>query len=619
MGRFRFSLTYKLILLLVLSLFVQLALFVQYCLLETETEQVISSAIRDKKVSEAINRLENYLSDTPRLLHGSQLSTSAFSDPSFLSAMQGAAQQLEELKELTADDAKFSSIVDSSRKAFDQYKQTLREVHSKARSGVSNSQSGHDALKEQALSSLTNVVSDQLVSAGKNSKQLADASLEKQATLRQTQRHFLRSGLLAIVLLTVVFAWLMISRISRRLGILNENIALLPSGAPMKVVPGSGDEIAELSKMFFSMVEQLKAASAKEKNIVENARDLICSIDSLGNFVEVNGAALDMLDYCADDLRGTQFADLVDVRSINHTLDALDLVRKEGTGSFETQLISNDGRAIDTLWTAYWAASESQIYCVIHDISARRELDRIKQNIALMSTHDLRGPLTAIDNYFEMLQLGSFVDLSEEGRDALKQSTNSAARMKALIDDFLDLEKIDSGMMPVEMENIDVSKLLQDCRDAAEDITGERGFAVEIEENNDLYIYADENLVRKALLKVLLFASDRTSRASRTSRTHRTNRTGQQAKVTMAAQSFDIDSVVISIAIDKFDISDEELDALFRRFKFAGNDEGGQSSLLGLYVCKTFVELCGGSASINRDKHGGLVFNLKFQPRRDQK
>ncbi len=616
MGRFRFSLTYKLILLLVLSLFVQLALFVQYCLLETETEQVISSAIRDKKVSEAINRLENYLSDTPRLLHGSQLSASAFSDPSFLSAMQGAAEQLEELKELTADDAKFSSIVDSSREAFEQYKQALREVRSKSNSGVSNSESGHDALKERALNSLTNVLSDQLVSAGKNSKQLADASLEKQATLRQTQRQFLRSGLLAIVLLTVVFAWLMISRISRRLGILNENIALLPSGAPMKVVPGGGDEIAELSKMFFSMVEQLKAASAKERNIVENARDLICSIDSRGNFVEVNGAALDILDYCADDLRGTQFADLVDVRSINHTLDALDLVRKEGTGSFETQLISNDGRAIDTLWTAYWAASESQIYCVIHDISARRELDRIKQNIALMSTHDLRSPLTAIDNYFEMLKLGSFVDLSEEGRDALKQSTNSAARMKALIDDFLDLEKIDSGMMPVEMENIEVSKLLQDCRDAAEDITGERVFAVEIEENNDLYIYADENLVRKALLKVLLFASDRISRTSRTSRT---NYTGQQAKVIMAAQSFEKDSVVISIAIDKFDISDEELDALFRRFKFAGNDEGGQSSLLGLYVCKTFVEHCVGSASINRDKHDGLVFNLKFQPRRDQK
>jgi len=590
----RITWTYRLIFLLVLSVLVQIGLFVQMSILQSESETVFNKAVTAKEISEAINRLSNDLTHTSALLHGRQLDTSALADPEFSTSVEDAKTQLADLKKLTSDEPRSAEIIARSQAAFDGYLNAINEARS---AGDQSATSSRHPMSTRVLSQLTKVVSDELVAVGKESSRFADESNGKQLEIRNTQKQLLRSGLAQSVLVTLVFAGMLITRLSRRISILNENVARLADGMPLQPVPGKGDEIADLSDAFSSMVEQLRAAELKEKAIVESARDLICSIDSKGNFVEVSRASQELLGFSPDEMRGMQLTDLLESRSLKHTLDELDKLKNGPTGTFETQLLSQRGRPVDTLWTAYWAEADDLTYCVVHDMSARKELDRIKQNIALMSTHDLRSPLTAIDNYFEMLQVGTLAELSADGKASLGKAMQGTHRMMSLIDDFLDLEKLDSGLMPLKMENFSVKKLLEFCREEIEDQCSEKGISLSVECKGDEKVYIDRGVVEKALVRILSFAVERALEDS-----------------SIAIEYSDCNVSITSNS----DLTEDETQAVFERYKFSSGERGEQS-LLGLYVCRTFIEANGGSVQANQDVDGRLVLSIGLRPGRQEK
>lgn len=615
MAIFRIKLAHKLFFLLVVSLMVQLGLFTHLLSLQVETEQLFKDAVKSKDISESINRIESNIVEASRSMHGVQLSAASIESESFKLLLEDTGKELRNLRELSGNDSELRKIVDNSLSAFTRYKQILADLVELEKTGTFQSSAGRHPLSNRVFEESSRIVSDQLIAAGKQSRIYARTSDRRQMEMREQQRSLLHIYLALNIALTVIFAYFLIYGISRRLATINDNITRLSRGQPLHTVPGQSDEIADLNNAFHTMIRELNEASLKEIAIVDNARDLICALDSDGRFVETNQASKDLLGYHSNELHGTNLTDYISVDSISTTLDMLESVKEEGLRTFETPMLTKTGQRIDTLWTAFWSDADNKTYCVVHDTTVSRRLDRMKHDIAVMATHDLRSPLTAIDNYFEMLQAGSFGRLSPQGEGSLKAAVWETKGMMSLINDFLDLEKIDSGMMTMQPCNLYVSELFLQACESLEDQEAYQNVLVKVElggtktdDNEDadeafdseLMLYADESSIQNVLTRLLQFSIERAV-------------AGSVVKLNARQGS---QHTLLSIVSEASTISFEEAQAIFQRFKVSDFEDSTHSPLLGLYTGKTFVELNKGFISVERTKDGKLIFGLTLPPGR---
>jgi signal transduction histidine kinase/DNA-binding response OmpR family regulator len=123
--------------------------------------------------------------------------------------------------------------------------------------------------------------------------------------------------------------------------------------------------------------------------------------------------------------------------------------------------------------------------------------------LATMS-HELRTPLNAIIGFSEVLKDGLFGELSQKQNTYISQIFNSGQHLLALINDILDLSKIEAGKMTLDMDEVALNKLLQACLDDFTDRAAKRDIALRFEayEGNDC-IVADERKLRQIVYNLL--------------------------------------------------------------------------------------------------------------------
>lgn len=95
-----------------------------------------------------------------------------------------------------------------------------------------------------------------------------------------------------------------------------------------------------------------------------------------------------------------------------------------------------------------------------HANSELKELDKAKDEFISMASHQLRTPLTAVRGYTSMVMEGDFGKVSKEQKETLKQSFDAATRMTRLVDDLLNVSRIQSGKFKIERTEVDLNKVL---------------------------------------------------------------------------------------------------------------------------------------------------------------
>src|SRR5262249_51248052 len=177
---------------------------------------------------------------------------------------------------------------------------------------------------------------------------------EDEARSRQTIKLWLLGG----VVFNVVLATALVIYFNRgtltRLGRLMDNTRRLAGRQPLNPSLSGDDEIAELDRVFHEMAEALAEAMRKERLAVDNAVDVICSIDADGNFTAVNPASFKVWGYAADDLIGRSYRELVlpdDITATEREIQAL--VSEKGPGTIENRIRHNHGRTLDVLCSAH--------------------------------------------------------------------------------------------------------------------------------------------------------------------------------------------------------------------------------------------------------------------------
>ncbi|MBX9948571.1 MAG: PAS domain S-box protein [Candidatus Obscuribacterales bacterium] len=427
--------------------------------------------------------------------------------------------------------------------------------------------------------------------------------------IEEQSRARLEQAVWAIMVLNVALAiavgQLFVRGITRRLAVLTDNSHKLAAGVPLNPAMVGYDEIAVLDNVFHRMAGTLAESARKERAIIEHAVDVICSVDSHLAFLAVNPASETVLGYKPEEMIGKRCLDFVVAEEREATALALkNIIRERTVAQLETRLVQKDGTVIDVLWSMQWSQEEHALFCVVHDISGSKEIERMKQEFVSMVSHDLRTPLSAIQGTIELFREGMYNSSDEAGKSALHKMYLSTNRLLGLVNDLLDIEKLEAGKMVKDLKRTNIDDVIK------KSIGSVAGFA-EVHEvkidyrEEDIFVLADEDRLVQAVVNLLSNAI-KFSRAPAVV-TVETSIPDEKESQLNGAQSRYCEVRVVDTGRG---ISEEKAKTLFQRYSQAdkGDNKRGVGTGLGLAISKAIVECHHGSIGLKSKVDEGSTF-----------
>jgi adenylate cyclase len=235
------------------------------------------------------------------------------------------------------------------------------------------------------------------------------------------------------------------------------------------------------------------------------------------------------------------------------------------------------------------------------ELEQARELSEVanqtkSQFLANMS-HELRTPLNAIIGYSEILQEDAAESSQEQLVPDLKKIEGAGRHLLGLINDILDLSKVEAGKMEIFIEQVEISSLLGEVGAIIRPLVAKNGNTLEIHVANDIgSMRTDRTKLKQCLLNVLSNGSKFT----------------QDGKLTLAVVRADGAMIQIAISDTGIGMSEEQLGRLFQAFSQADASTtkkfGGTG--LGLAITKHFCRLLGGDISVESRVGEGSTFTI---------
>ncbi len=195
--------------------------------------------------------------------------------------------------------------------------------------------------------------------------------------------------------------------------------------------------------------------------ITDGALDAMLLLDPAGTIRTGNPAAQRLLQQPLDVLRGQALQRWLPV------LDSALLAQVSAAGGAglrqEARLLLPDGNArdVELALTAVQLAEQLQFCCLIHDLTARLAVDKLKREFVAMVSHELRTPLTSIRGALALLRNMTEGSLQEQQTQLLVIADDNSKRLLALVNDLLDFERLQLGKLNLNLQDTDLQPLLE--------------------------------------------------------------------------------------------------------------------------------------------------------------
>jgi len=354
--------------------------------------------------------------------------------------------------------------------------------------------------------------------------------------------------------------------------------------------------------------DELVKLEEKYRVLAETSADGVVTIDPLGRLTYVNPSFEKLCGRRKSQILATLFREYISDESIYFfqqiTIDA----RKENEKieNIELELSHVDGNIvpIEINVAPYNKNNEfAGLVCTIRDITERRKVEnelkkseRLKTEFMNIVAHELKSPVTPIKGYLDLII--SDKKASEQTKSWAKVSLRNAERLLKLVNDILDVSRLDTDTMRFDMEKLDVIQILNEISEDMRPAIESKKLKLITNIPKDLpNIIGDKYRLSQVFKNLFTNAIKFTDNGS----------------ITVEAEKKK-DSILIAFKDTGIGISKDELKKIFNKFyqAYTGDDRKNEGTGLGLYICKEIVQKHNGEIWVESEIGKSSQFYLKL-------
>ena len=228
-----------------------------------------------------------------------------------------------------------------------------------------------------------------------------------------------------------------------------------------------------------------------------------------------------------------------------------------------------------------------------------QELDRLKDEFLASMSHELRTPLNSIIGFSEVLVDGLLGEMTPEQNDCAKNIHAGGEHLLSLINDILDLSKIEAGRMKLELTTFDIVDLMAEVETTTRPLVEKMSQVLALEWDDDLPpLTADRFRIKQVLLNLLSNASKFTPMGGH---------------ITLSCRLAEPTTVHFSVADDGIGVKPEDQEIIFEEFRQADGSHTREmtGTGLGLAISKRLVEMHGGRIWLESEYKNGATFHFQ--------
>ena len=377
--------------------------------------------------------------------------------------------------------------------------------------------------------------------------------------------------------------------------------------------------------------EALRESEKRYRTLVNLVPEIIYVLDPDGKIAFIS-RGVEALGYTPDELLGKRFEEMLHQDDIKKAETGFveRRVGERATRDLEMRLLTKHGevrnhaaRSVEVAITArgLWDVPDNHIkqpektflgtLGIAHDITERKraeeaekELMRMKDDFVANVSHELRTPLSSVKGFLDLLRKGKVKDPAVQ-QEFLNRAAQDADRLTALVNDLLDVARMEAGRLRLEVEEVDMSVLIAETLQSLESLAGNKGVSMTYTApKTSVVVEAD----RRRLQQVLV------------------NLVGNAIKFSEAQRPILVtgevtNNYVTTEVIDQGPgIPAEALPRLFDRFyqvDISAKRAGGGTGL-GLYISKQIIEAHGGHIGVESELGKGSTFFFSLPLQRDR-
>lgn len=332
-----------------------------------------------------------------------------------------------------------------------------------------------------------------------------------------------------------------------------------------------------------------------------------------GQFIEVNQVLCDLVGYSETELLQKTCWAIThpeDFKSIEENVQKL-LSGEKRSFQVKKRCIHKQGKVIWTIQSTSIIRDQNGVplYCVsqIQDISDRQVAERVKDEFISIVSHELRTPLTSICGALGILQSGKFDNQSDKFQHFLQMAVNNSIRLVRLLNDILDLERLESGSVELLIEESETNELMQQAVEAVQTLASQAAITIKT-------VPISVNLLVSpgAIVQVMINLLSNAIKFSPPGST-----------IWLKAELINYDQIesdtdyFFSTSYVRFSVQDEgrgippeKLETIFERFQQVDASDSRQKggTGLGLAICKTIVQKHKGDIWVESELGKGSTF-----------
>jgi PAS domain S-box-containing protein len=353
---------------------------------------------------------------------------------------------------------------------------------------------------------------------------------------------------------------------------------------------------------------QLESAVTENQVIMDNSLDVICTIDEEGRFLTVNAACEQLWGYTPTELVGRKYIELVAPDERERTLATEATLKKTGKlTDFVNRYIRKDGTRVAVLWSATWSESARTFFGVAHDVTERAKMEkaleeakdeadranRAKSEFLSRMSHELRTPLNAILGFGQLLERQNPTPTQ---RTRVQHVVNAGRHLLGLINEVLDISRIEAGRMQLSLEPVCVAEAIQETLDLMRPLAGGRQIQLiaDVDLDATVHVLADRQRFKQVLINLL---------------TNGVKYTPVSGKVTVSCPVNGSDKLRIRVADTGPGIAKEKLARLFMPFERLGAELSDvEGTGLGLALSQRLMQAMGGAIGVEDSCDYGSTF-----------